>query len=314
MILEHRLDAMRDELNYKSTSLQYFNQHHIDDKEYYTFIKKKGSSILRMIGHTIPSEVLKKAIQKYFMKMRDIDYADFLDSFNSTQNEMSLPKGLNTSDFIRKWISAEKHPIVIVQRLNGSIILQQTSYIEDEESKPTWFIPISYTNSTSRNFNTNFDYWIMEDNFTIIHNAYDTNEEDSWVIVNGMGRGYYRSNYDKDNWKAIIKQLKTNHTIFPFETRAMLIDDSLNLARMNMLDYEIAFDLLSYLMVEDEVSLHPWLSALKNLNFLYVMMEELANFSKVETFIRNIVNAVYNKINDLKYSRDLSEDDEEKRL
>lgn len=62
------------------------------------------------------------------------------------------------------------------------------------------------------------------------------------------------------------------------------------------------------------MTLHPWLSALKNLNFLYVMMEELANFSKVETFIRNIVNAVYNKINDLKYSRDLSEDDEEKRL
>lgn len=84
--------------------------------------------------------------------------------------------------------------------------------------------------------------------------------------------------------------------MFPFETRAILIDDALNLARMNMLDYEIAFDLLSYLMVEDEVALHPWLSALKNLNFLYVMMEELANFSKVETFIRNIVNAVYNKM------------------
>lgn len=32
MVLEHRLDAMRDELNYKSTSLQYFNQNHIDDK------------------------------------------------------------------------------------------------------------------------------------------------------------------------------------------------------------------------------------------------------------------------------------------
>lgn len=119
-----------------------------------------------------------------------------------------------------------------------------------------------------------------------------------------------------DNWNAIIKQLKANHTIFPLETRAILIDDALNLARVNMLSYEITFDLLSYLMDDfgDEVTLHPWLSALKNLNFLYVMMEELANFSKVETFIRNIVNAVYNKINDLKYNRVLSEDDEEKRL
>lgn len=43
-------------------------------------------------------------------------------------------------------------------------------------------------------------------------------------------------------------------------------------------------------------------------------MEELPNFSFVENKMRDIVNAVYNKINDLKYSRDLTEDDEEKRL
>lgn len=64
-------------------------------------------------------------------------------------------------------------------------------------------------------------------------------------------------------------------------------------------------------------------------------MEELPNFAVVENFMRDIVNAVYNKasfhniltvykfhklkinifqINDLKFSRDLTEDDEEKRL
>lgn len=43
-------------------------------------------------------------------------------------------------------------------------------------------------------------------------------------------------------------------------------------------------------------------------------MEELPNFAVVENLMREIVNAVYNKINDLKYSRDLTEDDEEKRL
>lgn len=43
-------------------------------------------------------------------------------------------------------------------------------------------------------------------------------------------------------------------------------------------------------------------------------MEELPNFGVVENLMREIVNAVYNKINDLKYSRDLTEDDEEKRL
>ena len=73
-----------------------------------------------------------------------------------------------------------------------------------------------------------------------------------------------------------MKQLKTDHTVFPYETRAILIDDALNLARMDMLDYKIVFDLLSYLMEKDEVTLHPWLSALsvrnaKNSQFFSLM-------------------------------------------
>jgi aminopeptidase N len=156
---------------------------------------------------------------------------------------------------------SEKYPVVIVQRINGSIILHQTSYSEDlqaDAERPAWNIPISFTNSTAQNFSAEFDYWLLDDNFTVIHNAYDQDDPNSWVLVNAMGKGYYRVNYDLDNWMAIIKQLKDNHEVFPFTTRAILIDDVLNLARMNMLNYTIAFDLLSYLM-DKEVTLHPWL-------------------------------------------------------
>lgn len=95
-------------------------------------------------------------------------------------------------------MSSEKYPIVTVQRINGSIVLHQTSYMEEEDSSVnlSWNIPISFTNSTSRNFSTGFDYWLMDDNFTVIHNAYSPDEENSWVLVNAMGRGYYRCNYD----------------------------------------------------------------------------------------------------------------------
>jgi aminopeptidase N len=69
LVLEDRLNAMREELNYKSTSLQYCNQQHLDDTNYYNFIKKKGASVLRMIASTISESVLQNAIQKYFVKM-----------------------------------------------------------------------------------------------------------------------------------------------------------------------------------------------------------------------------------------------------
>lgn len=69
LILEDRLNGMRDELNYKSTSLQFFNTYHVDDNDYYNFIKRKGASILRMFNFTISEPVLRNAIQKYVSKM-----------------------------------------------------------------------------------------------------------------------------------------------------------------------------------------------------------------------------------------------------
>lgn len=69
LVLEDRLNAMREELNYKSTSIQYCNQQRLDDNNYYNFIKRKGASVLRMIASTISESVLQNAIQKYFVKM-----------------------------------------------------------------------------------------------------------------------------------------------------------------------------------------------------------------------------------------------------
>ncbi len=121
-----------------------------------------------------------------------------------------------------------------------------------------------------------------------------------------------------ENWQAIIKQLKQNHSVFSSTTRAILIDDALNLARMDLLNYTVALDLISYLMYKDEVSLHPWLAALDNLNYLYKNMEELPNFSVIENIMRDIVNAVYEKINENAEKRQIlkvtTEDEEEKRL
>jgi len=43
--------------------------------------------------------------------------------------------------------------------------------------------------------------------------------------------GYYRVNYDKENWRLIQQQLMMDHTIIPPINRAQIIDDSMNLHR-----------------------------------------------------------------------------------
>ena len=43
----------------------------------------------------------------------------------------------------------------------------------------------------------------------------DVTGDDStgWVLVNLQSFGYFITNYDVDNWMAIIKQLDTDHTV-----------------------------------------------------------------------------------------------------
>jgi aminopeptidase N len=134
LILEERLYAMREELNYKSTSLMFFHQNHLDDEDYHNFVRRKGISILRMVNNTLGEKALQVAIQKYLSKMKNLEYADFIEGFNVTKTNSFL-KMVNVSDFIYKWVASEKYPVVTVRRNkeNGSILLNQVRSINYSE-------------------------------------------------------------------------------------------------------------------------------------------------------------------------------------
>ena len=55
--------------------------------------------------------------------------------------------------------------------------------------------------------------------------------ETGWYIFNIREVGYYRVNYDEQNWNLITNQLISDHTGIGTMNRAQIMDDSLNLAR-----------------------------------------------------------------------------------
>ena len=80
-------------------------------------------------------------------------------------------------------------------------------------------------------------------------------------------QGFYRVNYDKESWYRIIDTLKTkNFSTIHVINRAAIIDDLLNLARANLLDYTIALDGLQYL--KQETSYLPFKAAFTSLDYL----------------------------------------------
>jgi len=85
--------------------------------------------------------------------------------------------------------------------------------------------------------------------------------------------GYYRVNYDENNWDLLINFLKSgDFEEIPPVNRAQLLDDSLNLARAGVLPYGTALDLAEYL--EKEVDYIPWFSALTAFTFLNLQLTD----------------------------------------
>lgn len=92
--------------------------------------------------------------------------------------------------------------------------------------------------------------------------------------------GFYRVNYDERNWKLLIDYLK-NPTLFgninPIN-RAQLLDDALNLARAELLSYDIAMNVTHYL--SNELEYLPWRSAFTAFSYLDSMLIKTAGYDK----------------------------------
>lgn len=66
--------------------------------------------------------------------------------------------------------------------------------------------------------------------------------------------GYYRVNYDKENWRRIAAYLNSqNYSNIHVLNRAQLLSDALQLSRHKVLDIEIFIDLVSYLHRETDI-------------------------------------------------------------
>ena len=95
--------------------------------------------------------------------------------------------------------------------------------------------------------------------------------------------GYYRVNYDEQNWRLIIQQLREDHTKIHVINRAQIIDDVLNLARAGLLKYQLALEVTTYLNKEDEYV--PWAAALSGLEYLDEMLKGTASYGDFKVIL-----------------------------
>ncbi|KAF4529828.1 hypothetical protein B566_EDAN018105 [Ephemera danica] len=208
----------------------------------------------------------------------------------------TLPAGLTLAQAMEKWITQTGFPVIVATRDYDAetVKLSQSQFLlppHKTVGTPTWNVPIFWITEKDSNPSTRNLHWLQPD-------VPDTNEiklpsvtDEQWLLINKDQAGFYRVNYDQKNWQLLSESFLNLTSV----SRAMLLDDALNLARGGRLDYVTALDVTELLPNETEFA--PWSAALNGFSYLY---DRLSNDTEsrevIEKYILEKLTYIYDYI------------------
>ncbi|XP_005446233.2 aminopeptidase N [Falco rusticolus] len=279
----HPLSFREDEINTPAQISEVF-----DSISY-----SKGASVLRMLSDFLTEDVFKDGLQSYLHTFAygNTVYTDLWFHLQEavTKNNVSLPDSI--SKIMDRWTLQMGFPVVTVDTHTGTIkqehfLLDPTSVVERPSVfNYTWIIPITWMTETT----SGERYWLTKTSDT--NNQFNVSRP-NWLLLNLNVSGYFRVNYDKENWEQLLSQLSTNHQIIPVINRAQIIDDAFNLARAKYINVTLALSTTRFLSQETEYM--PWQAALNNLRYFQLMFDRSEVFGVMTKYIQKQVTPLFN--------------------
>ncbi|XP_014743328.1 PREDICTED: aminopeptidase N [Sturnus vulgaris] len=250
----------------------------------------KGASVLRMLSSFLSEDIFKEGLQSYLHTFAygNTVYTDLWVHLQEAvrKNNVTLPT--NISNIMDRWTLQMGFPVVTVNTLDGTVsqkhfLLDPTSSVDrPSDFNYVWIVPITWmTNQQSGN------YWLTEVSAT---NS-DFSINSTWLLLNLNVTGYFRVNYNQENWDQLLNQLGTDQTVIPVINRAQIIDDAFNLARAKYINVTLALNTTLFLSREREYM--PWQAALTNLKYFQQMFDRSELFGDMSRYIRNQVTPLF---------------------
>lgn len=264
----------------------------------------KGASIIRMMNHFLTEATFRKGLSNYLtdLKYQNAEQDDLWQYLTTAAHEdNTLPADVSVKKIMDTWTLQMGYPVIKVTRssdgTSATVTQERFLLVKNPNSTDThdykWWVPLSYTTETNPDFETTKPQrWMMDTEEQLTISSLPT--KDKWVIFNVQETGYYRVNYDAENWNLIIQQLKENHESIQVINRAQIIDDVLNLARAGQVSYDTALSVNAYL--GKEVEYVPWNSALDNLAYLENMFTRSSGYGDLKSYLLDILIPLYNSV------------------
>ncbi|XP_035668606.1 endoplasmic reticulum aminopeptidase 1-like isoform X1 [Branchiostoma floridae] len=239
----------------------------------------KGASILRMLESFLGRETFLQGLTSYlqehqFGNAATDDLWKALDQAARTAGKADM----NIKRVMDTWTNQMGYPVVKVTRQNSKLVLEQERFLLMPPSpacggvveftspyRYEWIIPLTYVTSA---FPKGQQTLFLDTRHTTI--SLDNNSPE-WVKFNTNQTGFYRVNYDPDNWDALIGLLQENHEALNSADRAGLLDDAFFLVRAGLLGLEKSMELVKY--VKKERDYVPIATALGGLGYIAKLLE-----------------------------------------
>lgn len=278
-----------------------------------TIAYAKSGCVIRMMHAALTDATFKNGITQY-LNDKALSHALQADLFANLQKAITpannLPAEQTVDSIWQTWSMQSGYPVLNVVVTETNLEIKQERYLLTKPTTPDtslWWVPINIVVGKTAVFtDTKPDYWLAPQAAAIqIPLAdIDLNSEEDWYIINKQQTGYYRINYDENNWNKLVAVLKgdTRASIHNIN-RAQLVDDAFNFARSGDMSYVRLFDLLQYLSTEDDYL--PWNAANSGYSYLTRMYYGAGLYENLQRFVREGVE-------NIQKSLDVSESADEK--
>uniref|UniRef100_A0A3Q2PAI7 Aminopeptidase n=1 Tax=Fundulus heteroclitus TaxID=8078 RepID=A0A3Q2PAI7_FUNHE len=257
-----------------------------------TITYSKGAAVLRMLSEFITETVFSQGLHVSIYNKRD--------KYNSfhycavDKAGISLPHSVEV--LMNRWILQMGFPVITIDTQTGNIAQEQ--FLLDPQSvvdRPSefnyeWFVPITWIKSGA----SEQQYWLLNKEATnteLVIGAAD------WLVANINMKGFYRVNYDEENWDRLIAKLSSNHQDIPVINRAQIIDDAFNLAMATKVNITLALRTTTFL--NKDVEFLPWAMASRNLYNFFLMFDRSEVYGPMQAYIRKQITPLFHYFKDL---------------
>ncbi|TMS05589.1 Aminopeptidase N [Larimichthys crocea] len=246
----------------------------------------KGALVLRMLAGVVGKTTFHNGVKIY---LRDFMYknADQNDLWDSIQKAVEMDTGhTEVAKMMERWTNQIGYPVITINTTNGEIYQKQFLFNDTAESDLWWYIPINILSETSG-----------PSYITVTTNGVEKKNEliskkGEWILANLNCTGYYRVNYNPENWERLLSQLDSEPNRIPLMNRAQLMDDGFNLARAKLANVTLALNLTRFL--RNETAYIAWESAVRNLEYFVLMFDRSEVYGPMQAYLREQVTDLYN--------------------